>query len=110
MKLSGYFSGGKPQRGEEGIGGGVLGLPLDPVLNLGQPFGRLMDVVAIDDIGEGFEQLFEALAPVHDGRGGGHADPASRRVPGRSQFLDLSHPSAFPRGIPAATQNLPAAG
>ena len=55
MKLWPPFSGSKPQRGEDGVGGGRLGLPLDPLLDAHEPFGRLMDVVAVGDVGEGFE-------------------------------------------------------
>jgi hypothetical protein len=111
MTLSRYFSGSKPQSGENGIGGGPLGLPFDPVLNSGQSFGGLMDVVAVGDVGKGFEQLFETFAAVQD-RGGYclAGCSTSRRARDRSHFFDLTHPSAFPRRIPARVRNLRAAG
>ena len=46
------FPGSKPQRGEDRVGGGRLGLPLDPVLYKGEALGGLMDVVPLGDVGE----------------------------------------------------------
>jgi hypothetical protein len=96
MKLWRSFSGSKPQSGEDGIGGGSLGLPPDPLLDLGQPLGGLMDVVAVGDVGEGFEQLLETFVAARSD--GGCYDRrllASRRAPS-ARFFDVSHPSAFP--------------
>ena len=97
MKLS-NCSGSEPQSGEDGIGVRLFGLPLDPFLNPGQPLGGLMDVVAFDDVDEGFEQLLEAFASGGGRRGDWRASPASRRVDHGPQFLDLSHLMAIPRG------------
>lgn len=101
--------GSKPQSGEDGIGGGPLGLPPDPILNPGQAFGRLMDIVAVGNVGKGFKQLFKAFVTGGNGRRHHHAGSASRRYRG-PHFFSLSHPSAFPRGIPAVVQSPPAVG
>jgi hypothetical protein len=112
MKLLRAFSRSKPQPGEDRIGGGLLGLPLDPVLYPGQAFRRLMNVVAIGDVGKGLKQLLKALALVQNGRGCrmAVAGGASWRAHGRQNFFDVVHPRAFPRGIPTQIQNLSAAG
>jgi hypothetical protein len=112
MKLSRSSLRGKPQPGEDRIGGGLFGLPLDPVLYPGQAFGRLMDVVAVSDVGKRFKQLLEALALVQNGRGCrmAVAGGASRRAHGRQNFFDMIHTRAFPRGIPTRIQSLSAAG
>jgi hypothetical protein len=96
MTLWPPFSGSKPQRGEDRVGGGRLGLPRDPLLDPREAFGRLMDVVAVGDIGKGFEQLFEAFGAPEGRRRLGH--PASRRAHNRSRASVSSHPSAFPCG------------
>jgi hypothetical protein len=110
MTLSRYFSGGKPQSGEDRIGGGMIGLPPDPILYSRQPFGGLMDVVAVGDVGEGFEQLFEALGAPEHRRGRRLAGTATRRARRRPHSFVLTHPSAFPCGCSAATQSPSAAG
>ena len=110
MTLLRSFSGSKPQRGEDRIGGGPFGLPPDPLLDAGQALGGLMDVVAVGEVGEGFEQLLKAFVAAEDRGGCRMAGAASRRAHGRPHFFDLFHPSAFPRGIPAAIQNHPIAG
>jgi len=108
MTLLRFFSGSKPQSGEDRIAGGPICLPLDPLLYSRQALGGLMDVVAID-IGEGFEQLFEAFVPTEDRRRR-IAGAASRRARHRSHSLILTHPTAFLRGCSVATQNPPVAG
>ena len=112
MTLSRYFSGSKPQSGENGIGGGPLGLPFDPVLNSGQSFGGLMDVVPVSDVSEGFEQLLEAFGAVQErcGHRIAVAGSASSYAHYRRRFFDVSHPRAFLRGIPVLTQSLSIAG
>ena len=100
----------KPQSSEYRIGGGPFGLPADPFLDPGQALGSLMNVVALGDVGKGFEQLIETIAAV-DRRCGGHpADPASRRPYDRRHSFVLSHSSAFPHGMPSRVRNLFAAG
>jgi hypothetical protein len=69
-----------------------------------------MDVVAVGDVGERFEQLFETFAAAEDSAAGDTAGAASWRVRGRPYLVDLIHPSAFFRAIPAATQTRPVAG
>jgi hypothetical protein len=108
VKLLRSFSGGKAPTGEDRIGGGFFGLPDDPVLHSGEAFGRLMDVVAVGDVGESFEQLLEAFASVQ-GRsaiGVSVADRAARRSHGRENFFDVLHPRAFPYGIRASILKL----
>ena len=110
MTLLRYFSGGKPQSGEDRIGGGLLGLPPDPVLDAGQTFGSLMDIVAVDDVDKGFEQLLEALSAVGERRGSRCVRPTSRCPRHPSHRLGLFHSNAFPRRrIPALAQNHPVA-
>ena len=92
--------GGEPQRREERVGGGALGFAADPFLDAGEPFGRLVDVVAVGNVDKRLEQLFEAIGATAARARRRH--PAARRTPPRSPSVDLSHPSAFPRGIPAA--------
>jgi hypothetical protein len=108
MTLLRSFSGSKPQSGEDRIGGGPISLPLDPLLYPRQALGRLMDVVAID-IGDGFEQLFEAFVATEDRRCR-IAAAASRRARRLSHSLEMTHPTAFLRGCSVATQNPPVAG
>ena len=98
----------KPKCVEDRIGGGTIGLTLDPLLHPRQAFGGLMDVVAID-IREGFEQLFETLGAAENGRRR-VAGSASRRARRRPHSLVLTHPTAFPRGCSVATQSPPVAG
>jgi len=106
MTLLRSSSGSKPQRGEDRIGGGHFRLLPDPFLDPGQAFGGLMDVVAVGDVEKGFEQLFKTLAEGAAGRGCGEGGSASRRAHDRSQFVCLSHPSAFPRSIAARAPTL----
>ena len=57
--------GSKPQRGEDWVGGGLLGLTTDPFLDSGKALGRLVDIVPVGNVGKRFEQLFEAVvAPL----------------------------------------------
>jgi hypothetical protein len=107
MTLLRFSSGGKPQRGEDRIGGGPISLPLDPLLHPRQALGGLMDVVAID-IGEGFEQLFETLVATEDRRCR-ITGTASWRARRWSHSLVMAHPTAFLRGCSVATQNPPVA-
>jgi hypothetical protein len=108
MTLLRSFSRGKPQPGEDRIGSGLLGLAIDPVLHSGKALGRLMDVIAVGDVGESFEQLFEALALVQDlcGSRVSVAGRAARRSHGRQNLFDVLHPRAFPRGIRASILSL----
>jgi hypothetical protein len=110
MTLCRPFSGSKPQRGEDRIGGGSLGLTPDPFLHAGKTLGGLMDVVAVGDVGERREQLFETLATAENRAAGRMAAAAPRCAYDRLQLVDLIHPSAFFRAIPAATQIRPVAG
>lgn len=113
MTLSPPFSGSKPQlsrskpqRGEDRIGGGRLGLPLDPVLDPRKALGGLMDVVAVGDVDKGFEQLFEAFGAAKDRYL--VAGSASRRAYHRPHCSVSPHPSAFLRG-PARIHRISAA-
>jgi hypothetical protein len=116
MKLSRY-SGGKPQCVEDRIRGGALHFANDPVLYPRQTFGRLMDVVAID-IGDGFEQLLDTFILTASRWGCQRMGTASRHQSDRARSIVLSHPTAFPHGVPAfaetnnsaLTQNHPLAG
>ena len=103
-------SGSKPQRGEDRIGGGPFRLPRDPVLDPGEALGSLMDIVAVGDVGERFEQLLKAFAAAPYRYRGRRNGPASWRAHDRPLSLDVFHPSAFPRNIPAPAQSLPVAG
>ena len=107
MTRSRSFSGGKPKRGEDRVVGGRSSLVVDPFLNPREAFGGLMDIVAIGDIGECFQQLFEALGAAESGRPGG---AATRRASGWQHSLVVSHLAAFPHGIPARTRSHFAAG
>lgn len=112
MTLSRLFSGGKPQRGEDRVGSGRLGLRPDPFLHTGEAFGRLMDVVPLDDVGEGFEELIETFRAAGCGPLG-TADAAGAAAPRayhRHPSSVLSHANAFPLGIPARVENHPIAG
>jgi len=103
--------GSKPQRGEDWVGGGLLGLTTDPFLDSGKALGRLVDIVPVGNVGKRFEQLFEAVVAPHRCRRGHMARPTSRRAHRKPpHFFNLSHPNAFPHGIiSAATQSLPGA-
>jgi hypothetical protein len=103
MTLSRYFSRGKPQRGEERIGGGCLGLLPDPLLNLGQAFRGSVDVVPLGDIGKGFEQLLKAVVAVGRLIKYRAARAASRRVHHRQHPCLASHLHVFLRHVPAGT-------
>lgn len=110
MTLWRYFSGGKPQSGEDRIGGGMIGLTPDPLLDARQAFGRLVDVVAIGDVDKGFEEFFETFGASEYGIGRGLGGTASRRARRRLHPLVLPHPSTFPRHCSAATQSPSLAG
>ena len=110
MTLSRYFSGGKTQSGEDRIGGGAISFPLDPFLHSRQTVGGLVDVVAVSEIGECFEQLFEALGAAEDRGGRRIAGAATRRAGRWPRSLVLSHLSAFPLGCSARTQSPSVAG
>jgi hypothetical protein len=109
MKLLRDFSGSKPQRGEDRIGGSLLGLPPDPVLDPREALGGLVDVVAVGDVDNGLEQLLEALGATKGRAGRFAARAAARRVYRGPHAIDLSHPSAFSRGFEAVTQTRPVA-
>lgn len=102
MKLS-NCSGGESYGGEDGIGGRSIRLPLDPFLDPGQPFGRLMDVVPLGDVGKSLEQLFEAFVARRGGRRHRSLGAAARRMNDRLQFLDRVHAATTPRDGPAPT-------
>lgn len=111
MTLWRYSLGGKPQSGEDRIGGGATGLRVDPFEHAVKAFGGLVDVVAVGDVGEGFEQLFEAFGPAETCRGRRRMiGPAPWRARLRPYSCVMTHPSAFSRGGSAATRNPPAAG
>ena len=111
MTLSPPFSRSKPQRGEDRISGGSLGLTPDPFLHPDEPFGGLMDVVAVGDVGERLKQLFETFAATEErGASDDTLGAAPRRAHDRLHVVDLIHPSVFFRAVPAATQPRPAAG
>ena len=105
MTHSRYFSGSKPQSVEDRIGGGAIGFPLDPLLHPRQPLGRLMDIVAVGEVGECLEQLLEAFSAAEDSGAGCIARTASRRPRRRPRLLMLTHSSAFPRGCSSGTQS-----
>ena len=63
MKLS-LASGGELQNLENGIGGGPLGFAVDPILDESQTLGRLMDVVALGNVGDRQAQLPQTLEPA----------------------------------------------
>ena len=100
MKLS-RCSGSKPQSAEDRIGSGALRLADDPVLHLGQTRGGLMDVVAVD-IGDGIEQLLNAFIPTGGRCRCRRLGVASRNQRNRARSIVLSHPIAFPLGVPAS--------
>lgn len=111
-------SGGKPQSAEDWIGGGPLRFATDPILHPGEALGRLVDVVAVD-IGNRLEQLFEAFVAAADRCSRRLTGAASRHQGDRACSVVLSHPIAFPRGVPATlaetsssapTQYCPATG
>lgn len=106
MTLSLPFSGSKPQRGEDRVGGGRLGLPPDPVLHPRQALRCLMDVIAVGDVDEGFEQLLEAFGAAKDWCRIGRS--ASRCAHHWPHYSVSPHPNAFLRG-PARIHRAPAA-
>lgn len=106
MTLSRLFSGGKPQRGEDRVGGGRLGLRPDPFLHTGEAFGRLMNIVPFGDVGKGFEQLIETVFAAGR-RPRGTAGTAARCADYRHPSSVMSHANAFPLGIPARVENHP---
>lgn len=111
MTLSRYFSRSKTQSGEDRVGGGMIGLPPDPLLYSRQTLGGLVDVVAVGDVDERFEQFLEAFgAAEHRGGCRFAAGTASRRRRRPLYSFVLTHPTAFPRGCSPATQNHPVAG
>jgi hypothetical protein len=110
MTLLRYFLGGKTQSGEDRIGGGTIGFSLDPILHPRQTLGGLMDVVAIREVGERFEQLLETFGAAEEGRSRHIAGPASRRARRWPHSLVLTHLSAFPLGCSARTQSPSVAG
>ena len=102
MTLCRPLSRSKPQSIEDRIGGGAIGLIPDPSLNRGQPLGRLMDVVALGDVGDGVEQQRDAaLSFVHRLGGVSRIGDRGARPIGRS-FSIFRTQVAFPRGIPAS--------
>jgi hypothetical protein len=110
MTLSRSYSGGKPQRGEDRIGGSRRGLPFDPFLNLRQTFRCLMDIVPIGDIGKGLEQLFEACAAIQRWTGDRMAGAASRCAHHRQHSFLASHSRTFPHDFAARILIRPVAG
>jgi hypothetical protein len=93
MKLS-RCSGGKPQNVEDRIVGGSLGLSPDPILYPSQSLRGLMDVVAVGDVDDRLDQLFETLVPGRDRAKGRRFVAASRNSD--DGLVDLVHPIAFP--------------
>jgi hypothetical protein len=110
MTLSHFSLRGKPQRGEKRIGGGRLGLPPDPFLNLRQAFRSPMDVVPLGDVGKGLEQLLEAVVAVRRLIKGRVAGAASRGVHHRQHSCLASHLHVFLCHVPAGTQTHLVAG
>jgi hypothetical protein len=110
MKLSHFSSRGKPQRGEKRIGGGRLGLPPDPFLNLGQTFRGSMDIIPFGNIGKRFEQLLKAIVAVRRLIEYRVAGAASRRVHHRQHPCLASHLHVFLCHIPAGTPTRLVAG
>jgi hypothetical protein len=110
MKLSHFSLRGKPQRSEERIGGGRLGLPPDPFLNLGQPLRGPMDIVPLGDVGKGLEQLLEAIVAVRRLVKYRVAGAAARRVHHRQHPCLASHLHVFLCHIPAGTPTRLVAG
>ena len=110
MTLSRSFSGSKPQRGEDRIVGGRSGLRVDPVLHACEAFRRLMDIVALRDVREGFEQLLETILAAEPSRRRSAADAAPRRARHRYYPSVLSHARAFPHGIATRNHRLAVAG
>ena len=89
-------SGGKLQSVEDGIGSGSFRIPADPFLHARQPCGGLMDVVALSDVDNRFEQLFDALFAFAERPAHGHATRAPRRARYWPHFTDPLHPIVFP--------------
>lgn len=94
-------SGSKPQSAEDRIGSGALRLADDPILHLGQTRGGLMDVVAVD-ISDGFEQLLDPFVAIVGCFRYRRLGVASRNQRDRARSIVLSHPIAFPLGVPAS--------
>jgi hypothetical protein len=99
MKLS-PCSGGKPQSVENGIGGGSLRFSADPFLNPRQPLGGLMNVVAVDKVGKGLEQLLKTLLAAGDRLRRRDRGSASWHTRYGSRFFDVLHSTTFPPGVP----------
>jgi hypothetical protein len=110
MKFFGDYSGKKPRSGEERIAGSPLGLPSDPVLNQSQSFGRLVDVVALGDVGKCFEQRVETLLARGRARQSGLTRAYPRYPDDRARSNNLCHAFASPLGAPehAAEARTPA--
>jgi len=103
MKLSTCL-GGEADSVENGISRRTIGLPLDPFLDPGQAFGRLMDIVSVGDVGKRLKQLFEALASSGRKGRGRPRGTAARSVERSLRFSGLSHPTASPSGLLAQTR------
>lgn len=111
MTLWRYSSGGKTQSGEDRIGGGAVGLSIDPFEHAFEAQSGLVNVVAVGDVDDGFEQLLQAFSAIRRFREPRRsAGAATRRAQLRPHSLVLTHPSAFPRDCSAATQIPPVAG
>jgi hypothetical protein len=96
MKLSRCSGGKSQQHVEDRIGGGSLGLPPDPVLHPGKPLRGLMDVIAVGDVDDCLDQLFETFVPGGDHQGNRRFLVASRYADFGARFIDVVHPIAFP--------------
>ncbi|HUI35541.1 MAG TPA: hypothetical protein VLX67_08445 [Stellaceae bacterium] len=95
-------SGSELQHVEDWIGCGALRFAPDPILDPGEAFSRLMDVVAVD-VGNGVEQLLDAFIPASRWRYR-RMGAASRYQRDRARSIVLCHPIAFPLGIPAVAE------
>ena len=102
MKLSRCSGGKSQQHVENRIGGGSLGLPPDLVLHPGKPLRGLMDVIAVGDVDDGLDQLFETFVPGGDHQGNRRFLVASRHADFGARLIDLVHPIAYPSGVLAA--------
>lgn len=92
MTQDGGMSAGR-QIGKDRIGGGDCGLVANPLLDQRQPACRLMDVVPIKDVAEGFEQLFETVRPRARGTAGSRAAALACR---RGRSPGKPHPAGAP--------------
>ena len=100
------FPSDKPQIDEDRIGGSSLRLLADPLLYQREPFRRLMDIIAVGDVTESQQDLFQAFASAANRRPRERFGPSVAIALARAQQIGgptVAHSS--PSGSVRFTQN-----